>query len=602
MKTIKYLVILCLGFLITSCEKFMEPQLDNYKTPEYVFSSSADFQGVLYNAYQGFPSRINFTYEAATDNAVTNTDNTNPSKAARGSLNAISNPLGDNWGNDYTYLNRINQFMEKMVLDPNSKIKTPIKFVQDSALNIKTFYYLKGEAFFLRAWYQFDLLQKYGGKASDGRALGYPITRKYLTVNDNLDLPRNTYEECALSISADCDSAARYLPLVYSKASGLITDGLISYSGHASGIAAKVLKAKTLLYAASPAYTVNDVTKWDRAAKAAAEAIALSNGGAVTGFDDLMTLANYYSKNNTNSNVYNNKDQFLRGPVQLAVITYESENFPPRASGGGGGLYNPTQNLVDAFPMKDGYPRGTSPDPLVVYDPVNVEKNRDPRLDLFIVRNGETFPTAASAPLVIGTLPGGLDAYGTDIRATRTGYYLQKMLDPTVNINAVGRVTTQFGAILLGKPELYLNFAEAAINANGNPNSNVVGTKTEIIGGISYTYSYSYNARAVLAKVRNRALGSSTADKYLANVTAPDGFLSLVKNERRIELCFEDSRFWDLRRWSTSATDKTAINQPAWGIYSTTVPVEIRSYKSPYMPLPYNEILKTQNLINNAGW
>jgi hypothetical protein len=562
----------------------MEPQQDNYKTQDFVLSSNADLPGVLYNAYLGLPTSMNFEYEAATDNAVTNTDNTNPSKAARGSLTQLNNPLGDSWANDYMYLNRINWFLEKMVLNYNTKIVTPVKFVVDSTVNMKTFFFLRGEAFFLRAWYQFDLLQKYGG-VSNGTAYGYPIVTKYLTVNDNLDLPRNTYEECVLSITNDCDSAIKLLPLVFSKSTGTISDGLVSYSGHASGIAALALKARALLYAASPAYNIeNDVTKWDRAAKAAAEAISKSNGPApAVGFDNLMPINNYYNKNNINNNNYNNKDQFFRGSPQLNVTTYESQNYPPRASGGGGGYINPTQNLVDAFPMKDGYPRGTSPTPTITYNPLQVELNRDPRLDLFIVRNGENYPTAAS--LSINTFPGGLDAFGTNEKATRTGYYLQKFLDPTVNINPTSLVRTNFAVILLGKPELYLNFAEAAINATGSPDVAI----------------YGYSARQVLARVRDRALGAGN-DKYLSTVTTKDDFLSVLKNERRIELCFENFRFWDLRRWATSAADLTEINKPVYGIYSNDVPVEVRVFKSVYMPLPYNEILKTQNLTNNEGW
>jgi hypothetical protein len=95
-------------------------------------------------------------------------------------------------------------------------------------------------------------------------------------------------------------------------------------------------------------------------------------------------------------------------------------------------------------------------------------------------------------------------------------------------------------------------------------------------------------------------LGSGK-DLYLATVADKAGFLAVVKNERRIELCFEDFRFWDLRRWSNGTSDVAAINAPVYSIYSTT-PVETRSYKSPYMPLPFGELLKTNNLVNNAGW
>ncbi len=577
MKLYKCLIFTVFALWMGSCKKFVEPTLDNYKSLDYVLSSKNDFIGVLYNTYLGLPTRISFTYEAASDNAITNNENTTSSRAARGGLSVQSNPFGDNWGNDYGYINKINWYISHMVIDNSKTIPTPVKFDINTTVNLQTFYFTLGEAYFLRAWYQFDLLQKYGGVASDGKAYGFPLTTKYLLAGDELDLPRNTYSECVLQIANDCDSAIKYLPLVFSKTTGTRPDGLQTDAGHASGIAAKALKARTYLYAASPAYNVtNDPVLWDKAAQSAADAIAGSNGTGNTGFDDLMTFANYFNKNNLNNNNYTNKDMFLRGQLSAGVTTYEAENFPPRANSGRG-LFNPTQNLVDAYPMNDGYPRGTSP--TKPYDPANVATNRDPRLDLFIVRNGETI-----FGLTINTFPGGADAYGSDVNATRTGYYLQKLLDPAVSLKSGSVVTTTIAPILLAKPELYLNFAEAAIHVSGNPDTKI----------------YGYSAREVLAKIRNRSLGAGK-DLYLPAVNGSQQFLDLTLNERRIELAFEDFRFWDVRRLSKGVSDLSGVNTPVYGIYSAN-PVETRSYRSPYLPMPYNETLKTTKLINNAGW
>ena len=571
MKILKITAYIFMIFWTVSCTEFMEPDKDSFKSNEYVLSSRDDFRGVLYNAFQGLPTRISFIYEAASDNAVTNNENTTSSRAARGSLSAINNPFGDIWTNNYTYLNRVNWYIEHMVLDTSKTVPTPVKFDINPIVNLQVYYYTLGEAYFLRAWYHFDLLKYYGGIGADGKAYGIPLTTSFLEISDELDLPRNTYQECVDRIAADCDSAAKYLPLVYSKATGTIIDGAIAEAGHPSGMSAKALKARAYLYAASPAFNpTNDATLWDKAAAASANAITAST------FDDLMTFANYFSKANLNDKNYTNKDIFFRGPIVKASTNYESENFPPRAFSGRG-TYNPTQNLVDAFPMNDGYPLGTSP--TKPYDPANVVTNRDPRLDLFIVRDGETW-----AKITMSTKVGALDAYGSDQNATRTGYYLQKLLNSGVSLETGKVVSTDYAAILLAKPELYLNFAEAAINASGNPDD----------------MKYGFSARQVLAKLRNRALGSGK-DLYLATVTDKAGFLTVVKNERRVELCFEDHRFWDLRRWSKGAADLDAINAPVYGIYSSS-PVETRSYNSPYMPMPFGELLKTNNLVNNAGW
>ena len=572
MRAFKYLSAILLVFMFDSCSDFLEPNMDNYKSEEVIERAKNDFMGVLYVTYESLPKRIDFTYEAATDNAVTNNESTASSRGARGGLTAMNNPFGDTWTNNYQAINNINWYIERMILDPTQTIPTPVRFDLDPDVNMQYFYFTLGEAYFMRAWFQFDLLQKYGGVGTDGKAYGFPISTKYLNTEMNLDQPRNTYEECAKRIAADCDSAYKYLPLIYSETNGTLADGLVTESGHASGIAALALKARTYLYAASPAYNPdNDIEKWKRAAEAGMKAID------AIGFDNLRSFAAYINKSRLNDGDYTNPDIFFRGPVQKEVTTYEKENFPPRA-GSGGGYINPSQNLVDAFPMSDGYPRTASSE-TKPYDPNNPFKNRDPRLDLFILRSGESF-----AGISIDTEVGGLDGYGTDVNATRSGYYLQKLLDKNVRIEAGKVVTTSFVAILLGRPELYLNFAEAALMATGNPDDK----------------TYKYSAREALQMIRNRALGAGK-DTYLPLVTSFDTFWNLLKSERRLDLCFEGHRFWDLRRWSEGISDMQSINEPVYGIYSDN-PLELRQYKSPYMPMPYSEMIKTNNLVNNAGW
>lgn len=570
MKRLQLFTYTCLCLLALSCQKFMDPAPDNYLSDNYVMQSRDAFQGILYNTYKGLPTRVSFIYEAATDNSITNQDTTVSSKLAKGGLSKVSNPLGDNvWQDDYKNINIANWCIEQLVLDFKKPIPTTVKFDINPVVNLQMFYFLLGEAYFIRAWYQFDLLQKYGGVAEDGKAYGFPISTKYINANVPIIISRSSYRQCAEQIAADCDSAAKYLPIIYSKASVAIPQGPVSLSGHASGMAAKALKARTYLYAASPAYN-SDPLMWQKAAQAAADAIS------AIGPDDLLSYSVYFNKANVNNNNYSNKDIFFRGPIQSNLTTYESENFPPRAFSGRG-FINPSQNLVDAFPMSDGFPRGVSPNK--TYDPSNVVLNRDPRLDLFVVCDGESFAGLTK----VQTQKGGSDAFGSDPNSTRTGYYLQKFLDPTVRLETNKVVSTSYACILLGRPELYLNFAEAVLEATGNPDSK----------------QYNFSAREMLAKIRDRALGKGN-DKYLSSVTGLESFRTLVRNERRIELCFENHRFWDVRRWSNGKADLSIVNQAIYGIYSTS-PIQTLSFKSPYMPLPYGEVIKS-NLVNNAGW
>jgi hypothetical protein len=136
---------------------------------------------------------------------------------------------------------------------------------------------------------------------------------------------------------------------------------------------------------------------------------------------------------------------------------------------------------------------------------------------------------------------------------------------------------------------MYLAYAEAANEAWG-PQGN---------GG------HGYSAYDVIRALRQRAgVGTSNGDAYLESIkTDKEKMRALIRNARRIELCFEGFRFWDLRRW------KSALNETAKGIrikegqYST-INVENRIYKDymDYGPIPYGETLKFPSLIQNKGW
>ena len=590
MKNIKYIFVILLTTTLYSCKEFMEPFRELYDRDYEILENGNYFKGLLYNTFNSLPNRPNFVFEAATDNAVTNNDNTAASRAARGGISFISNPLDDItqngvsngtlWLYNYYNINIVNFILERLVWDDSKKPPTPVIFEFEEEANREWFYLLMGDAYFARAWFQFDLLQKYGGVAADGVAYGFPIVTNYLTVKDDLDRPRNTYIDCVNQIVADCDEAIKLMPFDYTVTGVPIWDGGNLGFGHASGKSAMALKARVLLYAASPAFnTQNDAERWRRAAQACRELIDK------TGFNDLLSLTSYFTNhvNTTGVNTASyNADLFFRGPVTSNTRNLETENFPPRASGSA--TYQPSQNLVDAFPMCDGYPiSSTSAD--YPYDVNDMYENRDPRLSAFIIYNGQpaTYGIENPNPATYQTTTGGRDAFGYDQNSTRTGYYLKKWLNGSVR-NTGNLRTTNYTTIVFGRPELYLSFAEAAIQATGDPDDK----------------TYGYSAREVLAKVRDRAFGEGK-DKYLPTVTGKDAFLNVVKNERRVELCFEGHRFWDMRRWSTGKGDVTAINAPVYGIYSSS-PVETRSYKSPYMPLPYGEMLKTKNLVNNDGW
>jgi hypothetical protein len=171
--------------------------------------------------------------------------------------------------------------------------------------------------------------------------------------------------------------------------------------------------------------------------------------------------------------------------------------------------------------------------------------------------------------------------------STRTGYYLLKWLRVNIDMNPSKPTTAIHFYTHLRYTELYLNFAEAANEAwgpNGDPNN------------------LGFNARTIIGAIRKRA-GIATADPYLASITDKVAMRELIRNERRLELCFEGHRFWDLRRWNLDLTEKAKGVSIDTGVY-TTIVVENRAFPpyAVYGPIPLQETLKYPELIQNKGW
>ncbi|MCW0484253.1 RagB/SusD family nutrient uptake outer membrane protein [Gaoshiqia sediminis] len=577
-------LILAMGF---GCSEYLDPSLDGSLTEEQVFGNDAYFNGVLNTVYGSLPDVYDYMLDCATDNAVTNDYSSDFFKMGTGALRPNMNPES-NWVNAYRQIRRINQFLDKMVLDTTGTkpFLTPVRFVRlgteaDSIDNINTFYRMLGEAYFLRAYYEADLLRRYGGKATSGEFLGVPIVTDVLYIEDNLNLPRNTYQECVDQISSDCDSAIKYLPVEYKGTNAVLG---ATMNGRANGIAAMALKARVLLYGASPAFNPdNDITKWEKAAIAAGDALT-----AIGGLKDLPTIDNYYF-NQLNNKAYNIRDIFLRGNVQSGNRELENNNYPPSMYGSG--RVNPSQNFVDAFPDKAGYPISES----ALYANSDPYTNRDPRLNLFVAVNETTM--GPSNYHTIETFEGGVDAFNPSINTSRSGYYLKKLLKYGSVRLIPGQLTgTARAAIHLGSPELYLNFAEAAFEAWG-PTGDPM--------------AYGFNAVSVITRIHKR---DGSGNDYMNTVAVNDEnlFRELIHNERRLELSFEGHYFWDIRRWE-STEDLTGINTVVNGVkitkdangnnsYDMDVQLEKRLFNSIYMPLPYDELFNAPLLVQNKGW
>jgi hypothetical protein len=315
------------------------------------------------------------------------------------------------------------------------------------------------------------------------------------------------------------------------------------------------------------------------AAQAAAEIIDKNSG---------LTLVNL--ANSKNIEFYSNAEVPNAGDLHPEVLwystrvnsstTWELSNYTPSLFGQG--LTNPTQDLVNAFPMADGTPTLAAK-----INSSSPYSGRDPRLAKFILFNGSTF-IRGGITVSINTVSGNQDAIGsTNIYATKTGYYLKKFmnvtnvnLDPKVNSGGLHYYT------YARYTDVLLMFAEAA-NEAGGPDANIG----------------SYNARQVINAIRTRAGITSTAYVNGLNKTQ---MTDLIRNERRLEMCFEEQRFWDMRRWKMTTEMKKAVSGVEISADGSTYnyrEVESRNYSDYqiYGPIPYGETLK-YSLVQNQGW
>lgn len=585
-----YLITILFGLI--SCQDDLDLKTDNSFGDDLTWSLPDKAEGVLLQAYVDIMTQPdgwsgNNFLDVATDNAVTNDFASGLYRLTAGGISPQNNPVG-NWTLPYLKFQYIHLFLEK-------GLGTNIKYdladpARDKAMRDR----LRGEAYFLRAWWGFDLLQKFGGLTNDGKALGYPIVLNSMEPGNFNNLSRNTYEECVAQIAADCDSAIKYLPNVYSGSDGIVG---ATQTGRASGKAAWALKSRAYTYAASPAFQpqgtseADALNKWTRAALISQEAIT---NGSLDGYSGLTEalLSGSGLQGST-------PDEFLFR-VWVNNNGMERRQFPPYFFGQG--KTNPSQNLVNAFPMINGYPIW---DARSGYNPQDPYTNRDSRLDLTVYYHGRMFND--SRPLEIAIDDAGVpgrDAPGYEYRNTRTGYYVRKWMSTKPNMlfdpATLASVNDFHQHALLRKAEVYLNLAEA-LNEAAGPTGTIAGS--------------SHTAVSLINTIRAAAGISSTA--YVDEVAAMGkaAFRNLILNERRIEFAFENMRYFDLRRWllplNESVYGTKIIKTEAGLSFEGTDPalpglmVEKRALsdeKYYYAPIPYDEILKNPALVQNKGW
>ena len=549
------------------------------------------FVDVVYNELlpETYLDNYYIPMSCATDDAIYSSPTAAWRIFSSGSAKMLSNPFDTKWRDNYRAINYLNMFLEN-----DRGYNTRYMVAEDSDLALRKC--LQGSAYGLRAWMYFDLLRVFGGKAENGELLGVPILTEPTDPKtaDASTIERATFDECAEQILKDCDSAYKYLPRNNRDYPGDPQQS-IQITGSArykslDQIAIDGLRAMVYIFWASPAYNPeNDMSRYDKAARYAAAVIKhkLEVESTLTGgFDPTRG----FSWHNVNS-------PEIIWPSEMRQSSNLETSFYPQQFGGSA-LVAPTQDLVDAFPMANGYPIN---DKRRNYDPTHPYEGRDPRFYATIFYNGAQVRRLNNASEVMYTFEcanGGKDAPGSN-EVSATGYYIKKFIYRNWNTNDTTKELGYRCIHFMNWTKMCLIFAEAA--------NKYVGPTDE--------GTYGYSARQAIAWLRNRptnddepglgTFGDPYLDECAAEATTFEG---LVKNEWRVETCFEGDRYYNLRRW---ATDVSEINKPIHmakisnqsGLISYEYPVvETLKYPSLWAPIPYTEIRKCPKLLQNQGW
>lgn len=577
---------------LASCDDLFEPANENIKDENSMITEPNYADAILGSAYILMPYPSSSENDVATDDAVSNQLDNSYLKIAGGAWNSQTGVSVNNWRDRNASIQYCNLFLEKVDEVAFSTTPEINEMFQDR---------LKGEAYGLRALNMLYLLQNYAGKTASGELMGVPVWTESWNATSNLNVPRNTFRECLAQLLDDVDKAVALLPLdfkdvsdaevpdkyrskgvnaaVYNRVNGATT------ALRLSGRIAEAIGSQAALLAASPAFSDQSGVDWAEAANRAGD--VLKRIGGVAGMPQKGHL--WYTAEEIGNSVtasVNHPEVIWRDGASESS-SREEDNFPPTLYGKG--RVNPTQNLVDAFPMANGYP---ITDPRSGYNANDPYSGRDPRLGAYVVVNGSTLGVNNSV-IHTGTDAGNNDGINQEAEySTRTGYYMRKLLRSDVNPNSTNKVEKYHYTTRIRFTEIFLAYAEAANEAWGPTN-----------GG-----SYGFSAYDVIKAIRKRAMGDAIGDDpYLESVKGnKDEMRKLIRNERRLELCFENKRFWDLRRWNSNISE---LNEAAQGMEITgssykKIEVETRNYKEYmiYGPLPYSDVLKFSALEQNAGW
>ena len=641
MKKFKYAIITVLAAFCAAGCNYLDVDPDLGLTDEEVFSSYSNFSSYFFHCYQSrggknkacinvsFPMYYDLniesrmTYVCTTDAA----DNGHVGVATRNfkQCNLTQDIIENMTFSDQSGSKPIAYAMFHMIRQCNLTIQRI-----DECQNITEQQYndLLGQSYAIRGYCHFVLARLFGGMPYIDHTLG---------ADDDWDLPRESSHSTFVKAAEDLYTGYELLK----KAGYLRRDAKPGQSGHLtsttlnqiSGCAALGVRARSLLYAASPLSNELGEEDW----KVAAEACALALKVAEQEEYSLVPFENYsdnfYGKDATNECLW-----LMVGNGGGTIWKDNYKNYAgffayPQSHYTNAGGTCPTQNFVDKFETIDGYALNTPEDrakaeaagSYMEQDPYclaeGTDRGRDPRFDNAIVYDGSTndFVTGViniyydpSTNTFPKTVINGLDEafaieWGTADNASKaysnTGYYCNKYW---TGCRGDKQTSTQPKIDpLVRMADLYLMYAEAVNEAYG-PN----GTAGD----------YPLTSLQAINKIRERAGMPPVRSEYTGD---KDTFRERVRNERNVELCYESNHYYyDIRRWKIAPQTMNNAENPLYGMWVESCEVTPehpagRTYERRklgenrqgvwkdcmyYIPFPDSEALKLKNFVNNDAW
>ncbi len=569
---------------VASCGKrdFLDPVSTNDLNEQTTFSDSARTMQFLNNVYDGLsmetpPKTIDnpggFPTASLSDEAE---GRFAPAGATQNAINTESlsarfiNVSDGIWVYYFQKIRAANIFLKNVTNGPlSAELKQRVK----------------GEVRFLRSYYYFILMKYFGGLpllGDDVKDEGAPF-----------DILRSTYAETVDYLAEELTEVAPLLPVTFSGIEyGRVTRG-----------AALALKGQILLYAASPFFNGGGITDDARQVGVIGYPSADNTRWqkALDAFTELINMpGNPYSLEQSTTRpgdgFYSLFLKRVNPEYVLACMQPPNKNMVryllPPSMGAGGNTFErhldcPTQQLVDAFPMRDGKNISAAGSG---YNAANPYVNRDPRFYYTIIFNTATFlnnTTQNQAPVFtyIGAPVDGLTPGGN---STKTGYYGRKMCDTTVTVTLGGNTNTCYP--LIRYADVLLMYAEAA---------NEVG-QTDV-------------ALRQLKLIRARAgILPGTDNNYGLNAAPSQTEMRrMIQDERFVELAFENKRMFDIKRWKLG---ESKLNGALTGMNITRVgstytyqrfplaQVRTFTFKSYLWPIPAKELGNNFNFVKNPGW